>query len=125
MSFENVKNTNAFIIKELEYARLPVIHNEKMIIGEVSTTISSNLNELKFTRAWTYWVVRGDVPMDIAKKIYSDPIGKDDVRAFGHCGNVDPAEYGTRRECVDVYHIDSIAGFRLFVDILTDYKGAV
>lgn len=33
-----------------------------------------------------YWVVQGDVPLDIALKLYAEPIGKTDVRINGHCG---------------------------------------
>lgn len=52
--------------------------------------------------------------------IYADPIGQDDVRAYGHCGCVNPDKYAPNDQFVDSYHIDSVAGLRLFVDIVND-----
>lgn len=33
-----------------------------------------------------YWIASGFVPLGIAKILYADPLGKEDVRVAGHCG---------------------------------------
>ena len=53
---------------------------------EVPYTIIGKLGHYTFRRAWYYWIVSGDTPMDLAKKIYAHPEGKATVRAGGHCG---------------------------------------
>ena len=45
-----------------------------------------------FSRAWYYWRVEGDVPIDAAREIYADPIGQKDVRVAGHAGRISPDE---------------------------------
>lgn len=32
-----------------------------------------------------YWIVRGEVPLDVAKELYEHPLGRRDVRVSGHC----------------------------------------
>jgi hypothetical protein len=34
------------------------------------------------------------VPIEIARALYSDPVGKEDVRACGHCACPAPDDYG-------------------------------
>jgi hypothetical protein len=47
----------------------------------------------KFRRAWYYWVVEGDVPLNIAQILYGTNVGKKDVRVAGHCGCPPPEEW--------------------------------
>lgn len=44
-----------------------------------------------FTRAWTYWTVSCRVPVELAKRIYANPVGRTDIRVGGHCGCIAPA----------------------------------
>ena len=44
-----------------------------------------------FTRAWTYWMFSGRVPLEMAKRIYEHPVGRTDIRVGGHCGCIPPA----------------------------------
>jgi hypothetical protein len=37
-------------------------------------------------RAWTYWVVKGLIPLETATGLFADPVGKTDIRVSGHCG---------------------------------------
>lgn len=89
-----------------------------------------------FVRAWYYWVVRGPVPLPIARKLYEHSIGKKDVRVAGHCDCPSPNEeedgrilwaspyegpYGEEGAAVYTYHIDSQEGLDLFVKTLQEH----
>lgn len=58
--------------------------------GEPRTAIAGTLGDIQFRRAWYYWVAKGRVPLDVARRLYADPIGKDDVRVAGFAGNTPP-----------------------------------
>jgi hypothetical protein len=59
--------------------------------GEVESRVRGQLGPYSFRRAWKYWVVNGDVPLDVARELYSDPVGETDIRVAGHCGCPAPA----------------------------------
>ena len=129
--------------------------------------LNNGFCDFVFTRAWTYYIVVGLVPIKIAEYLYADPVGKRDIRVAGHCGRPEPKapwiewldnekktilslkekvqyeEYIQKsgalksiandllNTCVfsdtpekigsafvKVYHIDSIIGLRVFVDVL-------
>ena len=84
-------------------------------MGEVPATLCGQFGKFKFRRAWTYWVVDGPVPLNIAKELYSDPVGKKYVRVMGHCGCPDPIEWANGKNYIDYYHIDTLPGLILFV----------
>lgn len=99
INLAGVKSCNYTIKDELERAEIEIVNCEPensevpyTLIG-VLKTIYGNF---KFKRAWTYWIVSGRVPLEIAKKIFSHPEGKQYVRAFGHCGCVDPMKYRSK-----------------------------
>ncbi len=81
---------------------------------EVKTIVAANLEPFRLSRAWTYWVVKGNVPMDVARLLYGHPMGHRTVRVQGHCGAPDPEEY-CHGNVVTLYHIDTLAGLCLFV----------
>ncbi len=54
--------------------------------GEPNTRVSGKLGAITFRRAWRYWVADGPVPLDVARRLYADPVGATDVRVAGHCG---------------------------------------
>lgn len=105
-----------FINSELIRAMIPIIVVER-VHSEVPYSFKGSLGAYSFSRAWYYWVVEGKVPMDVAWKIYNDPLGRADVRAYGHCMCVAP-DWGHDKDGVDLYHIDSLAGLRLFADTI-------
>ncbi|MFQ7192664.1 MAG: hypothetical protein ACLRPD_12210 [Megamonas funiformis] len=75
--------------EELEIAKIPVFVLPSVLDSEVKTEYIGILNGFKFYRAWTYWVCKGDMPLEIANYIYENY--KDlQIRAGGHCGNVEP-----------------------------------
>lgn len=109
-------NTGIIVVKNLgDY-----IHKYRSK-SEVPYHVIGNLGDGKFIfkRAWYYWMVRGNVPLKIANKLYENPIGARDVRVAGHCGCPPPKKWTQRingKRCVTSYHIDSQEGLNLFVE---------
>lgn len=135
---------------------------------EVRASVGGKLGRWIFTRNWYYWVAaapKGEgIPIEVARELYADPVGKSDIRVGGHCGCPPPDEYGAtyldaegrlliaEREradfehffatgvldpnvlegsaftadpktdhhhaTIDLYHIDSELGLRLFANVL-------
>jgi hypothetical protein len=56
--------------------------------------IEGKLGEFTFSYQNYYWIVRGRVPIELAIKLYEDPIGKTDIRSKGHCACPHPLKYG-------------------------------
>lgn len=94
INLKNHPEVNEIIHQELTLAGIePVICSPYgEIEAKVSGEISSIYGKITFTRAWTYWVVRGMFPLDLANKIYAHPEGKNSVWAGGHCGKLPPLE---------------------------------
>lgn len=83
------ENCDTYIKRELERARID-IHGKPRSSGEVPSTLYGKIGHIEFTRAWSYWIARGDVPLDIALKLYEYPVGKTDIRVDGHCMSPPP-----------------------------------
>lgn len=87
------------IIRELLAAGIELIEHLATLQSEVPTRYIGQLKlngEVKFTfqRAWYYWVVNGDVPLEVARELYYEvPFGKEDIRVAGHCGCPPPEEW--------------------------------
>jgi hypothetical protein len=79
------KDCDREIRRELERARIDIVEGQ-VTRGEVPFTVTGSLAGWTFQRAWYYWVAKGQLPLEIAKQLYADPIGKTDVRVAGHCG---------------------------------------
>lgn len=94
--------------------------------SEVKTVVQGTCGPLRLVRAWRYWVAKGPVPLRLARMLYADPVGREDVRVAGHCGCPPPEEWakyeldastGKRTlGYVDSYHVDSEVGLRLLCD---------
>lgn len=82
------------IRRELERARVPVETCER-VRGEVAYSVLGRLGDFTFRRAWYYYIVDGPVPIEVAREIYADPVGRDDVRAGGDCGCISPDDYAS------------------------------
>ena len=80
-------------IAELSLADVPHVLGDAALKNEVSTRVTGKLGPLTFERGWRYWMVRGPVPLDIAKALYDDPVCARDVRVAGHCGCPPPEEW--------------------------------
>lgn len=85
--------SNCQITKELNQAGIPIVAHEEMLNTEPITNLSGQLGSFTFTRAWYYWIVGGLVPLETAKKLYQNPIGRKDIRVAGHCGCPPPEEW--------------------------------
>lgn len=96
------KDCDGIIKSELQRCGITVIEGPRSA-GEVATIFTGGLGEYKFERAWYYWVVAGKVPLEVADKLYADPVGRTDIRVGGHCGCPAPREYAT-----SYYHPDGL-----------------
>ncbi len=107
------ERANESITDELEAAGIERVAIDRH--GEVPATIGGRLGAFTFRRAWYYWMVEGPMPLEVARRLYADPIGVADVRVAGHCGCPPPDEWAEDGFVLD-YHIDSAVGLRLFAD---------
>jgi hypothetical protein len=82
------------IERELTRCRIEVVRGERST-RDVPASITGKLGAFMFSRAWYYWVVEGPMPLDVAMKLWADPVGKTDIRSGGHCCCLSPEEYGT------------------------------
>lgn len=114
-------NFDKEVREELEIAKIPVVELPAFMNTEVKTKYIGMFKGWMFWRAWTYWVACGNLSLTLAKELY-DSSDKDlGIRAFGHCGNVDPSECKgllSKNSTVDVYHIDTQLGLCKFVEFL-------
>jgi len=116
---------NPFVTLELTLAGINIVQEDGK--GEVKYKYAGYLGsacEFKFTRAWTYWIVSGNVPLDIANELYADPEGKKYVRSGGDCG-LRPPETWARwittdlKEVVAQHEIDEIESEKIR-EVFTD-----
>lgn len=77
---------DVFIKKELERCGIESTPLPGKLQTEVPAAIMGKLGRFEFYRAWCYWIVCGPVPLNVAKELYADPVGKTDIRVSGHCG---------------------------------------
>lgn len=86
------------IRKELQQAGVEIVQHPEPLRNEVPASVTGKLGNFTFVRAWYYWMVSGDVPLEVAKVMYESPVGKRDVRVAGHCGCPPPEERAFPRE---------------------------
>jgi len=90
-----VDDCDKTIKDELQRAGIKLFKKNIKSTGEVKTQYEGRLKGFKFTRAWYYWIVSGDVPLKLAEKLYKHPEGKISVRVTGHCGCPAPKKWVT------------------------------
>jgi len=79
-----------------------------------------------FERAWYYWIVRGNVPLEVAVPLFENngDAGRYQVRVGGYSrGGVHPRscfELVDDIPCVVEYHIDTPEGLALFVKTMKE-----
>jgi hypothetical protein len=111
-----VSDCDEYIRSELRRACID-IHTVQKGNTEVPYTLIGKLGEFEFKRAWYYWVVKGPVPLEVAKELYEHPEGRATVRSGGDCAKRPPETWVCEingEKYVDVYHIDGQAGLLLF-----------
>lgn len=84
------------VSKELTEAGIDMVDNQEILSGEVPTPFYGTLCGFEFYRLWTYWSVRGDLPLALAEKLYRADEHKV-VRVAGHCGAPPPAEWAVEK----------------------------
>lgn len=82
-------NCDRDIERELTRCGIEIVRGERSP-HEVGASITGRLGAFTFTRAWYYWMVVGPMPLVAARKLYTDPVGKTDIRVTGHCGCPSP-----------------------------------
>jgi hypothetical protein len=141
-----VQDCDVYIAGELALAGIKVVKGEKST-GEVPSSMTGKLGRFEFVRAWYYYRVAGEVPLEVAEELYNCVLGKRDIRVVGHCGCPPPRgwacprsedifEFGLENksfgeirdlcECgglnvplfINSYHIDSQEGLNLFVEVI-------
>ena len=85
------KNCDLQIEKELTRCGIEVVRDQPQE-GEVPSSLRGKLGSFDFFRAWYYWAVSGSVPLEVAQELYTDPVGKTDIRVTGHCECPPPEE---------------------------------
>lgn len=86
------KDSDIWTAAELTAAGIEIDIVEKPY-GEPQTRVKGRLGGIEFSRAWYYWVAKGRVPLDVARRLYADQVGQKDVRVAGHCGCPPPEEW--------------------------------
>jgi hypothetical protein len=99
------KHSDAWCALELREAGIDMVLVDEPY-GEPRTRVTGTLGGITFRRAWCYWIAQGCVPLDVAQRLYADPIGRTDVRVAGHCGCPPPEEWakwfdGDEAVCID------------------------
>jgi len=82
------------IRRELKLSRINAVEVEKKDT-EVPYSVIGSLGSVEFRRGWRYWIVYCAIPLRVAKEIYDDPVGKEDVRVAGHAGGPSPEDWVT------------------------------
>src|SRR3990167_10404866 len=74
-----------YIRLELSRCGIEIVKHPEPCLGEVASKLTGKLGNFTFERAWYYWMVKGLVPLEVAKILYEIPVGKTDIRVAGHC----------------------------------------
>lgn len=86
------RKANDTVYNELVEAGIPVLTLPAIMNTEVKTSHIGVLNGFVFTRAWQYWICKGDMPLVHAQNIYCQ-FKELSIRAAGHAGNPEPTPY--------------------------------
>lgn len=89
-------DVNQKVKEELQIAGIPVVDIGR-VDNEVKTNYIGILNGFVFVRAWYYWVVKGNMPLEIAKYLY-DNFKELDIRVEGMAGNDLPEKWAKNKD---------------------------
>lgn len=79
-----------YIRDELMRARIDIVGHPAPGKDEVPASIMGKLGAFTFQRGWYYWIVSGELPIEVARELWADPEGRATVRAAGRAGGSDP-----------------------------------
>jgi hypothetical protein len=88
------KDCDRFIRKELNKVSVPIVARD-LTHREVPASIAGQLGPFSFERGWCYWVIRGPLPLHVARKLYRHP-ERDAIRAVGDACGGHPKQYAVR-----------------------------
>jgi len=92
INLAGVKTCDQDIFKEMREAGIEPVEVGKRDRSEVPSDYIGKYNNFIFKRAWYYWMVSGNMPLQHAKDMYEKH--KDlQIRVAGHCGNPPPEEW--------------------------------
>lgn len=84
------ENADVILSKELNRCGIPIKDWNAKPFSDVPYTkfgfLECKHGVFSFHRYWYYWGVRGEIPLSVARKLYTNVVGKDDIRVNGHCG---------------------------------------
>lgn len=99
-----VETADRDLRRELTRCGIEVVeHGARLKHPEMRVSVTGQLGAFTFERAWYYWIVRGPMPLDVAKRLYAHPVGATDIRVAGHCGCPPP-----EHPWVDHYDADGL-----------------
>ncbi|MFA6551956.1 MAG: hypothetical protein WCT19_00450 [Candidatus Paceibacterota bacterium] len=117
------KECDEVIAQELTRCGISIVKGARNN-GLVPFSLIGMLGDFTFRRECYYYEVVGNVSLEIAEELYADPIGKSDIVVAGQCDCPPPRELAEEiggALFVTLYHIDTEAGLRLFVDTLKNH----
>lgn len=88
------KDCDRFIRKELNKVNIPIVARD-LSKREVPASIAGQLGPFSFERGWCYWVIRGPLPLHVARKLYRHP-ERDAIRAVGDAYGGHPKQFAVR-----------------------------
>lgn len=95
-----ISSCDIVIKAELENAGITVVRTEQNR-GEVSYSITGEIpGEFTMFRLWTYWVIDGYVPLNVANILYSTDIGKKNIQVKGDCSCPAPMQWAKPKPLV-------------------------
>jgi len=88
------EQTDAILRQELTMCRIKIVESPEILPhAEVHTHLMGKLGDkITMYRNWYYWVVKCEIPLEVALEMYTDPVGRQDVRVAGHCGCPPPED---------------------------------
>lgn len=70
------------IARELKRAQIDIVRLEKPV-GDVPALLCGRIGPIELARAPMHYVAEGPVPLDVARHLYADPIGRRDALIHG------------------------------------------
>lgn len=89
---EDRTHATDYFTDELERCGIEVVRYDGPHTGEVQSQVYGKLGDWTFRRAWYYTVVKGPTPLSVAKELYENRVGRNDIRVAGHCACPPPED---------------------------------
>jgi hypothetical protein len=119
-------NCDKQIERELTRCGIEIVKGQRST-HEVAASITGKLGNFKFYRAWSYMIVEGKVPLEVARELYNDAAGKTDIRVKGDCGCPPPEEWAVwyDEDGNKLVSKDDEAAFDKYLDTMPNIKNGI